>query len=131
MKTLNEMRRLVDEGKAQVLTIEKVKELKGKSITTIYFGYQGQDGIDHFIVGDVVSELEYYRNLKEDCYPDRKGHKNRAEYWESYMTEKQLEERRNTYFLITADGRNTHIFECGQGVFFCSDWGRYVYYVED
>lgn len=131
MKTLNEMRRLVDEGKAQVLTIEKVKELKGKSITTIYFGYAGQDGIDHFIVGDIISELDYYRNLKEDCYPDKYGHQNRAEYWESYMTAEQLEERRNRNLLLTEDGRNTFIQEAGNGVFWCSDIDRWVFYVED
>lgn len=130
-RTLEEMRRLFEENKTQVLTIERAKELKGKSISTIYFGYKGQDGIDEFVVGDIISELEYYRNLKEDCYPDAKGHKNRAEYWESYMTDEQLEAHRSKNILLTEDGRNTCIFECGEGVFYCSDWGRFVYYVEN
>lgn len=131
MRTLQEMITLVDEGKAQVLTIERAKELKGKAISTIYFGYAGQDGIDHFVVGDVVSKLEYYRNLKEDCYPDKHGFQNRAEYWEAIMTEEELEECRNRNFLFTEDGRNTFIQEAGNGVFWCSDIDRWVFYVED
>lgn len=131
MRTLQEMRALVDEGKAQVLTIERAKELKGKAISTIYFGYQGQDGIDHFVVGDVVSKLEYYRNLKEDCYPDKHGFQNRAEYWEAIMTEEELEECRRNNILITAEGRNTYIQETGSGVFWCSDQDRHVFYIEE
>lgn len=131
MKTLSEMKTLVENGKTHLLTIEKAKELKGKTISTIYFGYSGQDGVDNFIVGEVMSELEYYRNLKEDCFPDKYGFKNRAEYWESYMNKEKLEEKKNTNLLLTADGRNTYIRETGEGVFWCSDEDRWVRYVED
>lgn len=134
MKTIEEMRQLVKEGKTQLLTIEKAKELKGKRISTIYFGYSGQDGVDNFVVGEIVSELEYVRNLKEECYPNKHGHKNRAEYWESYMTPQQLEETKNKLLLLTEDGRNTFIFTNGwydNGEFCCSDMDRFVDYIED
>ena len=108
MKTLSEMKTLVENGKTHLLTIEKAKELKGKTISTIYFGYSGQDGVDNFVVGEVMSELEYYRNLKEDCFPDKYGFKNRAEYWESYMNKEKLEEKKNTtYYSQQTDA--THI----------------------
>jgi len=134
MKTLQEMRKLVQEKQACILTVDSAKAHKGEKISTIYFGYNGQDGIDSFVVGDVVSELEYFRNLKEDIYLNHpKGFKNRAEYWESYMTDEQLSQYRNTMILITADGKNTSIraHEINEGAFTCSDVDRYVYFVVD
>ena len=123
---------LVENKTAQVLTIETAKELKGEKIQTIYFGYRHQDHTEEFVVGDVVSELEYYRNLKEDCYPDGRFN-NRAEYWESFMTPAQLQERKDKLFLVTADGRNTYIYGYENhysGIMNCSDDGRYVYFIK-
>ncbi len=123
------MRELVENKTAQLLTIETARSLKGKKIQTIYFGYNGQDNTDEFIVGDVVSELEYYRNLKEDCYPDVRFN-NRAEYWESYMIKEQLEAKRNKMLLVAADGRNTYIYGYGSdSIMNCSDDDRYVFYI--
>ena len=48
----------------QILTVDIAKSLIGKRIQTAYSGYSGQDGDDTFVVGQVISELEYYRNLK-------------------------------------------------------------------
>ena len=56
----------------QILTVEIAKSLIGKRIQTVYSGYRGQDGDDTFVIGQVVSELEYYRNLKEECYQNHK-----------------------------------------------------------
>ena len=116
----------------QVLTVEIAKSLFGKRIQTVYSGYRGQDGDDNFVIGQVVSELEYYRNLKEECYENDPKFKNRAEYWESYMSEKQLSEAKSKMVLITADGRNTFIYahSFNNGAFTCSDSDRFVYYVE-
>lgn len=116
----------------QVLTVEIAKSLFGKRIQTVYSGYRGQDGDDTFVIGDVVSELEYYRNLKEECYENDPKFKNRAEYWESYMSEKQLSEAKSKMVLISADGRNTFIYahSFNNGAFTCSDSDRFVYYVE-
>jgi hypothetical protein len=115
----------------QVLTVDIAKSLIGKRIQTVYSGYRGQDGDDSFVIGEVVSELEYYRNLKEECYQNNPKFKNRAEYWESYMNERQLNEAKTKMVLIAADGRNTFIYAHreNKGVFTCSDIDREVYYV--
>jgi hypothetical protein len=133
MKTLQEMREAVNNRTAKVLTLEIAKNLIGKKINTIYFGYRGQDGVDEFVVGNVISEMDYYRNLKEDCYIDHpKGFKNRAEYWESYMPANVLSEYNNTMLLVTDDGRHTAIraHKENDGVFTCSDVDRFVYFIE-
>lgn len=122
------MRELVDSKIAQPLTIEKAKELKGKKIQTIFFGYKGHEDTDEFVIGEVMNELEYYRQLKEDCYPDGKFN-NRAEYWESYMTEEQLDSHRDKMLLLREDGSNTFIYTYND-VFCCSDDDRWVFYVE-
>lgn len=131
--TLESMREAVEAGKASILTVSMAEQLKGKKISTIYFGDRGQDGYDEFVVGEIVSEIEYYRNLKEECYLNDPKFKNRAEYWESYMTEKQLSEKRNTLVVITADGRCTYIraHQQNDGAFTCSDVDRFVWFVEN
>lgn len=129
-KTLEEMRELVRQRKTKYLTLAAAKSLKGKHIQTIFFGYAHQDGTDDFVVGDIVSELEYYRNLKEDCFPNDKGHKNRAEYWESYMTPKQLKAKERL-ILLREDGSQTYMSIGYDGeTFCCSDADRIVSYIE-
>lgn len=136
MKTLQEMREIVERGEAQFLTIEAARELKGKKIQTIYFGYEHQDGTDEFVVGDLVSEWEYYRNLKENCYPDEKGHQNRTEYWASFMTPEQIKRSKEQLELLDAEtGDLTFIrytpeddFE-NDHVMWCSDVDRGVLYI--
>lgn len=117
----------------QTLTVEIAQTLIGKRIKTAYSGYLGQDGDDEFIVGEVISELEYYRQKKEECFQKSDSKfKNRAEYWESYMTEKQLKERSEKLLIITADGRNTYIYAdpFNKGMFTCSDSDRFVSFTE-
>ena len=136
MKTLQEMREIVERVEAQFLTIEAARELKGKKIQTIYFGYAHQYGTDEFVVGDLVSEWEYYRNLKEDCYPDEKGHQNRTEYWASYMTPAQIKRSKEQLELLDAEtGGPTFIrytpeddFE-NDHIMWCSDVDRGVLYI--
>jgi len=130
MKTLEEMRELVRQRKTKYLTLTAAKSLKGKHIQTIFFGYAHQDGTDDFVVGDIVSELEYYRNLKEECFPNEKGHENRAEYWESYMTPKQLKAKERL-ILLREDGSQTYMSIGYDGkTFCCSDEDRLVSYIE-
>jgi hypothetical protein len=125
---------LAKEGKLETLTFEKAKQLKGKRIQTIYFGYSGQNGVDDFFVGDIVSE---YDLAKKDT--TSKGYKNRAEYWESYMTKKQIQDTKNTLCLLRKDGSKTYIRSHyivplkKQDDFTCSDSDRYVQFrvVED
>ena len=133
MKNSQEMRSAVENKTAKILTIDIAESLKGKKIRTIYFAYKGQDGVDEFVVGEVISELEYYRKLKEDCYVNHpKGWKNRAEEWESRLTESELSRYRNTMLLVAEDGRNTFIraHQGNSGAFSCSDVDRFVYFVE-
>lgn len=99
--TLEQMREAVKNKTAQVLTLEAAKQLKGKKIATIYYGYRGQDGVDEFVVGEVKREIYGNGQEGEIC-------------------------------LFTADGRNTFIraYEINDGIFSCSDFDRYVYYIE-
>ena len=109
MLTLNEMYKLQKENKLEILTVNSAKALKGKKIQILNFGYAHQDTTDVFVIGDVMSELEYYRQLKEECYPDAKGHKNRAEEWESFMTPAQLKDKRETLVIVKDDGQSSFI----------------------
>ena len=134
---LNKMREAVNNGTAQVLTLEKAQQLKGKKIRTIYFGYQHQDGVDEFVVGDIISELEYYRNLKEESYQNDPKFNNRAEYWESYMTELQLDDRKTRLLLLRQEGTSAN-FSCHtkydnfykEPTFTGSDADREVYFIQ-
>lgn len=132
MRTLNELRALYREGKMQDLTLKKAMELKGKRIKTIAFGYAGQDVIDNFVVGDIVSEYDYYKFIaKEDCFPNEKGHQNRAEYWESYMTPERLTAVKNNLMLLRKDNTLTYISLGYNGeTFSCGDLDRFVSFIE-
>ena len=66
MKTLKEMRELYQSNGLEMLTVERVNSLKGKKIQTIYFGYDHQDGIDEFVVGDIVPERDMLTLLRAD-----------------------------------------------------------------
>ena len=134
MKTLNEMYQLHGEKKLEILTVESAKALKGKKIQILNFGYAHQDTTDEFVIGDVMSELEYYRQLKEDCYPDAKGHKNRAEEWESFMTPERLKDKRETLVIVKDNGQSSFIrynpkydYD-NSGTFYMGDVDRLVFY---
>jgi len=129
---LSEMRAAVANKTAQVLTLEKAKELKGKKIRTIYFGYRGQDGVDEFVVGEIISHLSWAeRNADFDA-----KWKSQGDYWKSYMTKKQLDEHNTNMLLLREDGTSTSCcchtkyYNCfNELTFTCSDADREVYYV--
>lgn len=125
------MREAVNNGTAKVLTLELAKQLKGKRIRTIYFGYKGQDGVQEFIVGEFASQFELAQKESHEEYSTR------AKYWESYMSERQLDEKKTNIMLLSADGNNYHIcchtkynnwFD--ELTFTCSDSDREVYFIE-
>ena len=127
----NEMYKVLQDGSAKHLTLGLYKSLKGKTIKTIYIGYAGQDGVDKFTVGDLKSEYEIAEGEKVEKFI------NHAEYWKSYMTEKQLNEKRNTYKLLTADGRDTLISVdqeykpyFNEPTFTYNDTDRAIYFIE-
>lgn len=132
MDLLQELRELASNGKLETLTLEKAKKLQGKRIQTIYFGYAHQDGVDDFIVGEIISEYELaLRDTSAD------GFENRAKYWESYMTPSRLHEVKTQLVILTKDNRNTYIRTNTEGyyanIFWCSDSDRFVQFrvVED
>ena len=136
MLTLNEMYKLQKENKLEILTVNSAKALNGKKIQILNFGYAHQDTTDVFVIGDVMSELEYYRQLKEDCYPDAKGHKNRAEEWESFMTPAQLKDRSETLVIVKDNGQSSFIrynpkydYD-NSGTFYLGDVDRLVWFKE-
>ena len=124
------MREAVKNKTAKILTLDLAKELKGKRIRTIYFGYKGQDGGYEFIVGDTISEYELA--LREDFSRIDERFKNRAEYWESYMSKEKLNQAKSKMVLLCSENKNTLIFahEENHGIFTCSDIDRFVYFIE-
>lgn len=126
MKKFDELKNLQKNGKMEILTIEDIEKLKGKEITTLYYGYRGQDGIDNFTVGEIISE---YDSAARDT--NVTGFANRAKEWESFMSRDRLNDTKNTYLLFTADGRNTYIkaHPFNDGAFTCSDSDRFVFFL--
>ena len=130
MNTQQLIQSAINKGIARVLTFELAKTLKGKHITTKYFGYKGQDGVDSFVVGDIVSEYELALNDPMEKFG------NRAKYWESFLSPSNLHEKKNTFVLLTSDGRNTFIrcykdwkYYFSEPTFTCSDADREVYFI--
>lgn len=125
-KKLETMRELLREGKLEVLTIHNVKDLIGKRIQTIYSGYMGQDHIDEFVLGEIVSEYELAEKEKYSLALTR------AEYLELIMPEYKIHELQQDLTLITSDNRNTYIrysSTCNcKGEFHCSDVDRMVFF---
>ncbi len=127
MKNLQELRQAVENKTASILTVDDAISLKGKRIATIYFGYRGQNGIDDFIVGDVVSEYDQAENVTAGF--EKEG--NMARRWDAVLSREALLTRKNTMILMTAEGRNTFIRAHAEnaGAFTCSDIDRFIYYV--
>lgn len=129
---LNEMRQAHQNQELNILTLEAAKQLKGKRIQIIYFGYKGQDGVADFIVGEIKSEFELAElEVNEQLFPE---HGNRAKYWESFMSEEKLNQRKQTLCLLTSDGKDLyikcHLYDLDGNTFTCSDADRYVFYRE-
>jgi hypothetical protein len=123
--TLKQMREAANNGTAQELTIDLAKSLIGKKIVTIYFGYEGQDGIDEFVIGEIISEYDYHKTKPCD------GYASRSDYWESYMEPSALERTKQTLTIITSDGRDTaiRVDKSQDSRFHCSDEDRTVLFL--
>jgi hypothetical protein len=48
-------------------TTGTAKALIGKTIETYMQGFAAQSCRDKFVVGDIMSEYDYYKTLDEDC----------------------------------------------------------------
>ena len=121
----------IDNGEAKVLTVEAAKELRGKTIEWMYFGYEGnQNQVERMVIGDIVSEWDYYKTQSCD------GYKNRTDYWESFMDERRINSLKNTLMLLDNEGKTSFLrcYPKGESffkepIFTCSDADRNVYYV--
>lgn len=129
METLkNKIETAIENGTSKILDLFHAEQLIGKKIITKYFGYTDQDGIDCFILGEILSKYQIAeKNIDLKAFPQG----SQAKYWESYMTSEQLHEAKNTMVLITSDGRNTFInaHPCNEGAFTCSDIDRFVSFI--
>ena len=123
--------RAIARGEVDVLTLDAIKALKGRTIQAFTPEYSDQRDNRVITVGDVIPELEYYRTLNEDCFPDRDGHNNRAELWEDILTPEKLRASKEKILLLDAGGKNTMIYTyvSGDGCFQCSDEGRLTSYI--
>lgn len=136
MISLEKMYAFHKEGMLKLLTVDVAKSLKGKKIQILNFGYKKQDHTEEIVVGEILSELEYYRQLKEECYPDKNGFKNRAEEWESRMSAEQLKACKEKLVLVKPDGKSSCIFYdpredyLGNNAFYMGDTDRPVWYTE-
>ena len=128
--TKKEFIQKIDSGEAKVLTIEAANLLKGHRIAWMYFGYEGnEDVVNEMTVGDILSELHYYKT--QPC----EGYSSRAEYWKSCMDAKRLADLKNRIVITDAEGKYVGIF-CkpnnplyDEPTFCCSDLDREVYYM--
>jgi len=101
------------EGKAKVLTLELARQLKGKRINTVYFGHNGQNGYNDFVVGDVVLRHTLFGN--QDPEFQKEAAVNYA----------------NQFELLAAEGSPTCIRTTQRtNQFHCSDGDRLVYFIE-
>lgn len=127
------MREAVNNGTAKVLTLQAAKELKGKKISTIYFGYRGQDGVEEFIVGDIISQWDLAaKNVDEKNFPEG----NQQLHWASFMRPERINESKKTLELLDINGKeffircNLNSIYFKEETFTCSDADREVFYVE-
>lgn len=116
---LTEMRQACKDGLLMDLTLNAVKMLKGKRIQTLYFGYDGQDGVEDFIVGEVITELEHILSFNPT-------------YINKYSAN-DSQNPANTFRLMQQGGRSTFLKLHPENmvynaVFTCSDSDRFVYY---
>lgn len=123
----NDFIQRIKSGEAQVLTVEKARQLKGKRIYWMYFGYKGQDEVGEMVVGDIVNKYDYYMSQPMEGWPSR------SDYWNSYMKANALQEIKDTLMLLEADGKDPFIYAFphtyDEPTFTCSDADREIYYL--
>lgn len=113
----------IENGKAQVLTVAKAQELKGKSIYWMYIGDSANyNEICEMIVGDITTEYDYYA-------------KNDAERL-NRMSEERTTEAKETKILLDSEGKWNYLKAyTGAASFFkeetftCSDADRKIYFI--
>lgn len=91
----------------EILTLKLAKELKGRKIKTIAYGYKGNAPYTHeFIIGDIINSWDA---AFKRSYPDVDTSRfvqydNFQGYWLSYMSESQINSCKNHLFLLDENG---------------------------
>ena len=92
-----------------LLCIENAEKLIGKKIKTFKEGYAHQEWVDEFEVVAVTNEFEM---AQKKPYENNKF-ANFAKYWESFMSEYELLERKNNMRLLVKNNINPLTTEVG------------------
>lgn len=129
--TVSEFIKKIDNGEAKVLTLAAARQLIGKTIEWMYFGYHLNPlHVGKTTISQILSEYEIAQKEKMERFA------NRAEYWESYMSAEKLQEKKETLEIVDERGRNTCIVCHPESVslykeltFTCSDADREVYFI--
>lgn len=101
-KLYSKMNEAVNTKTANILTKEDALKMRGKKISTIFFGYNSQDGVDEFVVGEV----------KREMYPN--GKTGRMALFTA--------DGRCTHMFLDEEGYYPDRF-------YCTDSDRYVYFI--
>lgn len=124
MKAITEqqMKEAAKCGLLQPLTLAAAQALQGKAIHTIYYGYNGQDGVDTFHVGEIITELQHIHSINPT--------------WNNTYSDTDSDNPKNSLHLTSAEGRHTSIrlhpynVKYDNSTFHCSDTDRLVYYMQ-
>jgi len=116
----------------QVLTVAAAKSLIGKKIYITSPEYRmNKATVKELIVKKVISEWDKSADDQLD------GWANRQQYWQSYMTESQIENQKERLLLIGQDGYHYAVAHTGRDNFYTeptftgSDADRTVFYIVD
>lgn len=115
--------------KGQVLTLGKAKELTGKYIYITNFEYWANEPTVRRVLVNPISEWDA---AKDDH--TAKGFNNRQDYWKSFMSEKQVDERKNCYRIGINELGNSEggtLRGTDDTPFYGSDADRVIYYIEE
>ena len=102
--TAFEFEQKIASGEAQVLTLAAAKQLEGKRIRWFYLGDPSNvNSVRQMEVGPLISEWEYASRQPFE------GYSSKADYWESYMSARRIEELKQTLLLLDAQGNAPYL----------------------
>lgn len=110
----------------QKLTLKKAMELKGKTIRVTNTEYYLNEPHVRVVKVEPITEWDAAKDDKT-----AEGFANRQEYWQSYMTPKQIERMKHTYRIGRNELGNLEGFcnDLVEDTFHGSDEDRPIYYV--
>lgn len=113
-----------EKSEIRILNVDSAKKLIGKKIKAYQEGYADQEWVDTFEVVAITNEFEIARKTPYE----NNNFENLAAFWESYMTEEQISDRKNRFLLIV---NSDHPLTKKIGWFPCDEgFGYRVYFSE-